>query len=159
MKTVLLFGVLLLWSVSKGEVYKTKQPFIYQGQVYAALMNFNGNDTLQNGVQVISINFYILRPDKGNLKNFEGFGGYFNVTRTFTLTNGNEYKLIPGLSTTGNDGLCRFTRCTPHFSKDKVDVLLTEYREFNNFKVQLFKVETGIAVMDQNDFISNTYQD
>ncbi len=159
MRTVLLLGMLIGFINAKGTIYKTRQPIIYQGQVYAALLNINDNDTGRLASQIIAINFYLLKPEKGNIKSFESFGGYSNIKRVFIPETVKEFKLDENLSTPGTSGLCRFTRCFPSFSKDKIDLVLTEYREYNNLKIQLFKVYTTLNVMDQNDLISDVYKD
>ncbi len=157
MKAVILLGMLIGFINAKGTIYKTRQPIIYRGQVYAALLNIDdtGHLTSKN----IALNFYLLKPEKGNIKSFESFGGYSNVKRVFVSETAKEFKLVQELSTQGNDGLCRFTRCFPTFSKDKIDLVLTEFREFNNIKISLYKVYTNLNVMDQNDLISDLYKD
>lgn len=159
MKTVLLWGFCLLTIITNGAFYHTKQPIIYQGQVYAALLNLNEADSTLQSKKIIAINFYLLKPDKGNIQSFESFGGYGNIKRVFMPETEKEFKLIPELSTPGNSGFCRFTRCFPDFSKDKIEVVLTEFRQFNNYKINFYKIETDLNAMNLKDFISDVYQD
>lgn len=144
---------------AKGTFYKTREPIIYQGQVYAALLNINDIDTGRLEKQMLALNFYLLKPEKGNNKSFESLGGYSNIKRVFVPVTSKEFKLVQDLSTPGSSGLCRFTRCFPSFFKEKIELVLTEFREYNNLKIQLYKVYTNLSVMNQTEFISDVYKD